>query len=330
MRCYDPARMSSAATAPAVSRAGSMASGLAWTALAIVVALGAAGLDAMLLHPPGGPSRAELTYPGDAALRIRLDGATKTLKEIADNVDRMAAASKAALGAIASADANALQSNLERGNGAAVLISQATLDLRQSLAGLPGDGPDATIQFSNATLVRRAEILAAMDAALTLAEDWANVTGRSLDAARVTTALQQHDSQILDATNLGVVGDYQDAVAKIDTARITLDDVQSLRNQIVATGEVTVLDEWIAVHERYDNALEVLYKSIIRAKGRNTLTVQAAAREEKLARAQLPADNKAIVVIVAQIAQGGLNQAVLAINDAQGRIERALEESAPS
>jgi len=322
--------MSSASTAPAVSRAGSVGAGLAWTLLAAAVALGAAGLDGTLLHPPGGPSRAELTYAGDRALGARLDAATKTLTNISDNVDSMATAAKAALAAISSADATALQSNLERGNGAAVLISSATLDLRQSLAGLPGDDPDAVVQFSNATLVRRAEILAAMDAALTLAESWSTVTSKSLYAARVTSLLQVHDQTILDATTLGTQADYADAVAKIETAKITLADIGSLRNELAAAGEVTVLDEWIAVHQRYDDALETLYKAIRVARGRNTLAVQAAKRGELNARQQLPADNRAIVVIVAQIAQAGLNQAVLAINDAQGRIERALEESASS
>jgi hypothetical protein len=322
--------MSSEATAPAVSRAGPVVAGLAWTLVAATVALGAAGLDGTLLHPPGGASRAELTYAGDTALATRLDAATRTLTDIADNVDRMAAASKAALGAIASADAEALQSNLERGNGAAVLISASTLDLRKSLTGLPGDDPDAVVQYSNATLVRRAEILAAMDAALTLAESWAQVTGKSLSAARVTSLLQQHDSTVFDASQLGLAAKYGDAVAKLETAKITLADITSLRNEIAAATEVTILDEWIAIHQRYDDALEILYKAIDVAKGRNTLAVQAAKREEKAARANLPADNRAIVVIVAEIAKAGLNQAVLAINDAQGRIERALEESASS
>ena len=322
------AGMSSAGTARAVSRIGSVGAGLAWTLLAAAVALGAAGLAAAVNHPPGGPSRAELTWRGDKALGARLDAATQSLEGIATNVDRMASASKAALAAISAADADALQSNLERGNGAAVLISQSTLDLRQSLAGLPGDGPDATVHFSNRTLVRRAEILAAMDSALTLADSWSEVTGRSIDAARVTSLLQQHDQFVFDASQLGTQTLYTEAVEKLETAKITLTDIASLRTQLAAAGEVTVLDTWITVHERYDTALENLYKAIDAARGRNTLEVQAASREEKLARAQLPPDNRAIVVIVAQIAQGGLNQAVLAINDAQGRIERALEAAA--
>jgi hypothetical protein len=317
--------MSSAGTARAVSLVGSVGAGLAWTALAAAVALGAAGLVGAISHPPGGPSRAELTWPGDKALAARLDSATLSLRGIAANVDRMAEASKAALGAISAADADALQSNLERGNGAAVLISSATLDLRQSLAGLPGDEPDATIRFSNATLVRRAEILAAMDSALTLAQSWADVTGKSLDASRITSLLRQHDQFVFEASQLGTQTQYDDAMAKLETAKITLTDIESLRTQLEAEGDVTVLDTWITVHSRYDDALENLYFALRRSHGQNTLLVQAATREEQLARAQLPADNRQLVVIVAQIALGGLNQAVLAINEAQGRIERALE-----
>ena len=320
-------RMSSAGAARAAFSPGTLVAGLAWTALAAVVALGGAGIVASTIHVPGAPARGELTWTGDQALTLRLDAATRTLAEIAANVDRMADASKAALAAIAAGDSKGLETNLERGNGAAVLISTATLGLRQSLAGLPGDGPDAALQFSNPVLVRRAEILAAMDAALTLAESWSEVTGRSIDAGRVTGLLQQHEQIVFDASRLGFNKQYADAIAKIETAKITLADIASLRNAIVPTGDITILDEWLDRHSRYDTALENLYIALMRSKSRNTLAVQAAVRDEKAARELLPKDNRAIVVIVAQLAQGGLNQAVLAINDAQGRIERALTQS---
>jgi len=66
---------------------------------------------------------------------------------------------------------------------------------------------------------------------------------------------------------------------------------------------------------------------LIKSGGRNTLTVQADYRDEKIAREQLP-NGGAITVIVAEIARGGLNQAVLAIDDARRRIDAALGEPA--
>jgi len=317
----------SAGRASAGAGLGSPVSAVAWTMLAIAVALGGAGIASRLSHPPGGPARAELTWAADAALQARLDTAAATLKDIAANVDRMDQAAKAALGSVANVDPTDLKSNLERGNGAAVLIEQSTKSLRTSLAGLPGDGPGAATTYSNPTLVRRASILAAMDAALSLSESWASVTARSLEAARAAGLLNTHNQTVADATALGRTANYVDAIAKIETAKITLQDITSLRDEIVTGGDVTVLDEWIQLNSAFDDSLESLYRSLQEAHGRNTLAVQAAYRLEQNAFNNLPSDNRAIVVIVAQLAQGGLNQAVIAINDAQGRIESALDQA---
>jgi hypothetical protein len=315
--------MSSAATTRIGTGLGSAVNVLLWVVLAAAVALGAAGLTSQLTHPPGGASRAELTYSGDHALALRLDDATTRLKEIAANVDTMATAAKAGLAAISGGDAATLQTSLERGNGAAVLISSATLDLRSSLAGLPGDGPSATIEYSNATLVRRAQILASIDAALSLAENWSVVTDRSVDAARVVNLLRQHDQTVASAAELGRSTLYAEALAKLDQALVTVEDVRSLRDQLVSSADLTILDEWIQRNQSYDGALGDLYRALVASNGRNTLTVQFYYRIQKTALDQLP-NAGAIVVIVAEIARGGLNHAVLAIDDARGRIDAAL------
>jgi hypothetical protein len=106
-----------------------------------------------------------------------------------------------------------------------------------------------------------------------------------------------------------------------------MQDITSLRDLIVAGGDTNVLDAWIGVNSALDDALGRLYRALVASHGRNNVTVTARNREVQDALNNLPKDNGAIVVIVAQIAQGGLNQAVLAINDAQGRIEGALNEA---
>ena len=53
--------------------------------------------------------------------------------------------------------------------------------------------------------------------------------------------------------------------------------------------------------------------------------VRAAFREEGLARADLPPDTKGLVVILADVGQGGLNQAVIAIDQARARLGLALD-----
>jgi hypothetical protein len=302
---------------------------LAWLALAAALALGGAGLVGELTHPPGGVSREELTYSGDTMLAARLDDASNRLRQIASDVDQMSTDAKSALEDLASADPTALQQALQHGNGIAVVLTTATKDLRDSLAGLPGDEPDAVIRFSNVTLVRRAAIVAALDAAGGLADQWQSVTGRSVDAARLTSLLLDHDKTVAAAISNGLAGEFGSAVTVLATARQTLNQITALRGAFSSGSDVTVLDAWLTSHSRYDDALTALYQALTLSGGKTNLTVQAAYREEKIARTQLPADNRSIIVIVAEFARGGLNQAVLAIEDASGHIDNALAEASP-
>jgi len=182
---------------------------LAWIALAAVVALGGAGLVGELTHPPGGATREELTYPGDTALALRLDDASIRLRQIATNVDQLSADAKAALEDLASTDSTALQKSLDHGNGIAVILTTATKDLRNSLAGLPGDEPDAILHFSNAPLVRRASILAALLTASI--SGWSMVVLRRIIARR----LERTRDQIEDGS--------RDALLSLHLSGMTLD-----------------------------------------------------------------------------------------------------------
>jgi len=300
---------------------------VAWTAVLVVLAASGAGLVGQFWHPPGSDARAELTYAGDTAMQARLDVASTDLRAIATDIERLAGEAKTALEEVASPDSTRLRDSLERGGQAAATIDLKTLQLRESLIGLPGDGPAAEIDYSNATLVRRAAILAAIDAAGGVAGQWQGVTGRATDAAHLTGLIDQHNRSMIDATTRGRDRKYAEATALIDSALLTVDQVVAVRKRIIASPDRTVLDEWIDRNRTWDIALKALYLALIKSKGANSIEVQSAYREEQLARAQLPQDNRAIIVIVAEVARGGLTQAVLAIEEAHGQIDRALEES---
>jgi hypothetical protein len=325
--------MTSRTRARSVARgATSIVGAIAWLALSAALALGGAGLVGELTHPPGGANREELTYPGDALLKAQLDDASDRLRQIASNVDQLSTDAKSALEDLASTDPAALQKALEHGSSIAVVLTGATTDLRNGLAGLPGDEPDALIRFSNATLVRRAAILAALDAAGGLADQWEQITGRSVDAGRLTALLQDHDKTVAAAIALGLdkcLCKFADAVTILTNAKATLAEITLLKGSFSSGSEVTVLDAWLVSHVRYDAALNALYAALARSGGKTNLTVQAAYREEKIARGLLPSDNRSLIVIVAEFARGGLNQAVLAIEDASGRIDAALAEASP-
>jgi len=318
----------SSAPARTLPNLGRAIRGIVWTALFAVMAAGAAGLIAQASHTPGGPARAELTSEGDAVLNARLDAATARLQGIAGDVDRLAEDAKTALEQIASADPTKLEDSLQQGGDVAETIDTETRAVLDSLAGLPGDEADAALHYSNDTLVRRAAVLAALDAAAGLNANWLQVTAQATDASGLTALIAHHDQVVLAAAAKGRSRQYAAGAATLDDAILTVASVKAARVKLVADPGPTVLDAWIERNRTYDLALQALYVALDRSHGRLTLKVQAARRAEREAFLQLPPDRRTIIVIVAEVARGGLTQAVLAIEDARGRIDDALAEAA--
>ncbi len=303
------------------------ARGIVWTFLFAVLAAGAAGLVAQATHPPGSPARADLTAEGDAALNARLDQASLRLQAISDDVDSLAASAKAALEELSGTDQTAVQASLEQGNQAADTIDTAAHAVLAGLAGLPGDEPDAVLHFGNDTLARRAAVLAALDAAAGLKASWLVVTTQALQASDLLALIGDHDQVVLNAAAQGRSRQYGPAATTLNDAILDVANVKEQRDKLIADTGPTVLDEWIERNRNYDLALQALYVALEQSHGKVTVKVQAARRLEREAFAQLPPDRRTIIVIVAEVARGGLTQAVLAIEDARGRIDDALAEA---
>ena len=308
--------------------AGNAVRGLAWGALLAVLAASGAGLAGLAWHPPGSPARAELTYDGDAALGARLDAATADLRQIAADVEELASTAKSALADVASADAARIEASLAAGSTLAAGIEARSRALREALADLPGAEPDAAMRYSNAVIARRAAVLAAVEAATGLAGSWQTVAARAGETTRLTGLISRHDGTVLAGIQHGLNSDFKKAVATIDDALAVMGDIKALRDRLLAPGE-TVLDEWMQRTQAYDLALQHLYAALVKAKCTAkrcdvTVEIQSARREEREAYAQLPPDRRTILVIVSEVSRNGLTQAVLAIDDARGRLDDAL------
>lgn len=299
---------------------------IAWVVIAAALALGGAGLVAQLSHPPGGPARAELTYTNDQALGADIHQAATDLQSIETKVEQLAADARAALEAVSGADAGAIRSALDRGEKTATVITSSARALRTSLQELPGDSPTAALDYSNVLLVQRAALLAALDAAEGLSGQWEAITDRSSRAAQLTIALDEHESTVAAAAAEGRAAQYAQALATLAHAATLLDQADELRGELLTASDQSTLDEWLARHRRYDAALTALYTALQASGGLVTKDVEVSYHEENVARAELPLDSRALIVIVAEIARGGLNQAVIAIEDARGRINTVLQE----
>jgi ribosomal protein L12E/L44/L45/RPP1/RPP2 len=122
---------------------------------------------------------------------------------------------------------------------------------------------------------------------------------------------------------------YAEAIKLLDQAEKQIASARILRDRLVATVEVSVLDEWLDRDAAYDVALRNLYKAISKVGTKVTAATQAAVKAEATARARLPPDGRGLVVIMAEIGRGGMNGAVIAIEEARAKLTDALESGTP-
>lgn len=301
---------------------------LAWLAVAALVAFGSAGVVAAMQHQPGSTDRAELTYAGDQAAGPALDAAILELQALADEVDALGSIARQTLAAVVAGDLDARQALIEEGTAQLAAVDRQAGRYQAAVAAVPGMDTDGEPTVSE-TLRRRYEELGTVTGLTAgLDAEWAAFTGRALDAANLTGLLTRHDEQTAAAAKEGSAARYGEALALLDTSDATIVEARALAERLGQTADVATLASWLDRNAAYDASLRNLYQSLVDAKGRVTDKVRAAFAAEKKARSLLPEDTRALVVIMAEVAQGGLNQAVISIEEARGALEAALEVQA--
>ena len=301
---------------------------LAWLAVAALIALGSAGVIAAMQHQPGSTDRAELTYAGDQEAGPALDAATGELQALADEVDALGSTARQALAAVVGGDVDALQALIDDGTAQLAAVDRQAGVYRAAVAAVPGMGTDGEPTVSE-TLRRRFEELEAV-AGLTVGLDaeWAAFTGRVRDATQLTGLMARHDEQTAAASGEGSAAHYPEALALLDASDATIAEARAVAERLGGAADVATLVTWLDRSAAYDATLRNLYQSLVDAKGRVTDEVRTAFAAEKKARSLLPEDTRALVVIMAEVAQGGLNQAVISIEEARGTLAAALETQA--
>jgi hypothetical protein len=159
---------------------------------------------------------------------------------------------------------------------------------------------------------------------------WLELASGSAAAARLSSLLAAHDEAVIAAAAQGRDAKYEEALTILDDADRTIDDAKLLRNQLARTVDVTTLDEWLERSGRYDAALRDLYAALVDSDGRITGAVREAMTAEEKAKDRLPPDTRGLVLIMAEIGRGGMNGAVVAIEQARGRLTEALAEPTAS
>jgi hypothetical protein len=305
----------------------SVVAALAWMALAVALAVGGSGIVAATNRQPGDGTRPELTWAADRALSLELDAATQDLAALSDQVDALGTTGRQALVALVDRDVAALRGAVDAGSAQIVEIERATGLLRARLAAVPVFDPDAATRTGAAMHSRADRLVAALAATDGLASSWDALTAGSLAAIELTTSLAEHDKQAVAAVILGSKGEYVRALTVLRLADAALATSKNLRDQLARTVDVGVLTEWIDRNATFDLAIRRVWTLLARSKGKVTPAIRTAFEAQRTAQANLPPDGRALVVIMADVARGGINQAVIDIEQARGRLASAVADS---
>lgn len=303
---------------------------VAWLTAALVVALGAAGIVAALDHLPDGAGRPELTWTADRALADDLDAVSVELLVLADAAGVLGGHGRTALSALVGRDSAGLVAALDAGAAQLDTVDAAAARVAARLATIPLAGPDRAIRYSSVTLARYDAAAAALASVDPLRPAWERLTAGVVPATELTGHLLAHDQVAATAIQSGGAGKYAEAIARIDEATAELAAASTIRDRLAATVDVATLDEWLDRNGAYDDALRDLWDALRRSNGRVTTAVREAAARERAAAALLPPDARALVVILGDVARGGLNQAVIVIEEARGRLLDAGVRAAAS
>lgn len=300
----------------------------AWLVAALVIALGSAGIAGGLDHLPATGTRPELTYGADRAVAPGLDAATVELRSLSERVDALAGQGRDALTALVARDTPSLQAAISAGEAQIATIQAAATALRDRLSTLPGLDASldaaAAARYGATTLARYATLVAALPAVDALDEDWARLAAGSVPAIELTAHLAAHDRIAGEAVRQGAAGRYAAAIRTLAGAQSELASARQVRDQLATRIETGTLDTWIDRNATYDTAVGDLWAAVLASPTTVTPAIRAAAGRERAAKAQLPKDTSALVVILGDVARGGLNQAVIAIEEARGRLLDAL------
>jgi hypothetical protein len=298
---------------------------LVWLIVVSAIALGAAGL---VTATPGSvlpAARPELTGTEDAAITRELDSIEADLGSLAGRVDTLGTQARGALSALVGGQTETAATAIATGNQLVDDIGVRAAIIGAALARVPYvEGLAADLHVSPAVQARYARLRDGLAATEGLDASWARLTSGALVATRLSASLAEHDRLVGLAAERGREARYKDALVLLGRAADQITISRELRTQLANTVDVSVLDEWLGRNESYDKALGGLYTALTKVSGRVTSAVRNAIAAEKEARKRLPPDSRGLILIIAEIGRGGMNGAVIGIEETKATLTDAL------
>jgi hypothetical protein len=307
----------------------SIGSALGWLVAALAISLGGAGIVASMERSGTAAADAGLTARGDALVAEHLDRAQSELSALSEDVDALGVQARGALAALTASDADTAAAALAAGDELVNGIQTRTARITDALAAIPLLGtPEGRYRVSQPLHDRHARLVRVLESTRTLEGAWAGLAIGSVAASRLSSLLEAHDEAVLAAASRGRIASYEAALKELDAAEAAIADARLLRDQLARSLDVTTLDGWLDRNAAYDAALRALYAALIESDGTVTPAVREAAQGETDAKARLPGDSRGLILIMSEIGRGGMNGAVVAIEQTRGRLADALAAEA--
>jgi len=265
---------------------------------------------------------------GDAAAAPGLLAAQSELAGLAADVKRLGELGRGALAALVVSDSGTLDAAVTEGRTLAASIEDKSAAIREQLALLPGTGPTEDISWSAETKARRDLALKAANQTAGLQLLWTRFAAGSVTATRLTKLLTDHDTVAGGAAALGHEAKYAAGLVELTKADKIIADARALRDALANTVDVTTLTQWLDRNAEYDTALRSLFQALVDSKLKVNAKVRTAFTAERKAHDLLPANTTGLVIILAEIGRGGLNQAVIGIEEARGALQAAVDRLA--
>jgi hypothetical protein len=303
---------------------------LAWVLIAALIAFGGAGLIQTATKLPTNATREEPpAFAVDPAVEPALARATAELQALTTALDALSGTARDGLAMVSANDAAKLQAEISRGNDELTTVLAGARSLAAAVDAIPYPGPEWQLHMTQDQRNRYLALRSTDGMTDGLDEAWVAFSRGTIDAINLTTLLSRHDDQTAAAAKEGTAGHYAKALTLLDDSDATIAEARAVQDRLAGRVDVSTLRAWLDANAAYDGALRTLYKALVDSRGRVTQAVRDGLKGEQAARAGLPKDAGGIVVIVSDVARGGLNQAVIAIEEARGTLAAALDDATP-
>jgi hypothetical protein len=176
---------------------------------------------------------------------------------------------------------------------------------------------------SSPVVDRYHSVCLAIESVAPLRGDWESMMAGSQTAMRVANDVNTHDATAADALVLATQGRYPEAIDQLKGASAAVADASSIADNLSKVTDVSTLAKWMNRTKQMDDALRLLWQTMIGSKGKVTAQVTAALKAVADAKALLPASTDVLQVVMYELA-GQLTSDGISIETARGALADAL------